>query len=150
MGISEFARRYKQLNYPHNPAVMRNIYLTDVSTSTLVWDEADFTVELYLMHPNAVVVPHSHPFENISIHISGDLLGRREGIQGGWLKHSDSGHIGPPLPIGVWHAFEVGETGAVFYNVSRWNNLSEKDSATRKYIGEPLGPMHKITLASLA
>lgn len=144
--IREFARHYVGMNFPHNPALMRRVYLTDVSTSVLVWDEGEFLVEMYLMHPLAVVVPHAHPFENIAIHYAGKMLGRRDGVIGQWLTDKDRGHIGMPLPPGSWHSFDVGDTGAVFYNVSRWEDLSQKESATVRYLGEPLGPLHNISL----
>lgn len=146
MSIREFARRYVDLNFPHDPALMRKVYLTDVSTSVLVWEEGEFLVELYLMHPLAVVVPHSHPFENVAIHYAGKMLGRREGSVGQWLSHRHRGHIGNPLAPGEWHAFDVGDTGAIFYNVSRWDDPTQKDSATVRYLGDPLGPLHKQSL----
>lgn len=146
MSIREFAKRYISLKFPQNPALMRKVYLTDVSTSVLVWEEGQFLVELYLMHPLAVIVPHSHPFENLAIHHSGKMLGRRAGIIGQWLTDKDHGHISNPLQPGDWHSFQVGDTGAVFYNVSRWENLAQRESATIRYTGEPLGPMHQVTL----
>lgn len=147
--IREFAAHYVSRNYPHNPALMRRVYLTDVSTSTLVWDEGEFLVEMYLMHPLAVVVPHSHPFENLAIHCAGKLLGRRKGVIGEWLSDRHRGYIGSPLPPGTWHAFDVGSTGAIFYNVSRWDDPAQKESATLRYLGEPLGPLHRQTLEAL-
>jgi hypothetical protein len=149
MSIREFAERYVKAGCPHNSDLMRQVFLTDVSTSTLVWTEGLFLVEMYLMHPLAVVVPHSHPFENLAVHWSGKILGRRQGVVGQWLTDKDRGHISRPLSPGSWHAFEVGDTGAIFYNVSRWLSTSEMDSATRKYLGEPLGPMHRQTLESI-
>lgn len=150
MSITQFAMKYKQLGYPQNPNLMKKVYLTDVSTSTLVWSEGPFLVELYIMHPNAVVVPHTHPFENITILLSGSILGKREGAKEKWLTDKSSGRIGLPLPAGEWHGFDVGENGCCFYNISKWDDPAEMDSATVKYIGEPLGPVHKQTLDELA
>lgn len=150
MSIREFAERYKQLGYPTNPALMRQVYLTDVSTSTLVWDEGEFLVEYYLMHPLVDVVAHSHPFESLTIFMGGNLLGRRESFLGRWLNDSHSGLICETLAPRAWHAFQSGARGAVVYSVSRWEDPVEKDSATRKYLGEPLGNLHKLTLEGLA
>lgn len=141
--LREFARRYAALNYPHNRALMRRVYFTDVSTSTLVWDEDEFLVEMYFMHPLVHVVPHAHPFDSITIHIGGKMLGRREGVIGRWLTDRDCGHIGDVLPNGAWHSFDTGDTGCVVYVVSRWEDPAQKESATIRYIGDPLGPMHK-------
>lgn len=146
MSIREFAGRYVKAGCPHNPDLMRQVFLTDVSTSTLVWCEDEYLVELYFMHPMAVVVPHSHPFENLSIHWAGKLLGRRENVIGQWLTDKHRGSFGLLLKAGDWHSFQVGDTGAVFYNVSKWDDVTQMDSATRKYLGEPLGPIHKKSL----
>lgn len=143
MSITEFSRNYVALGYPHNSALMNRVFVTDVSTSTLVWEQNNFLVEMYLMHPYAKVVKHTHPFENVSIHYSGKLLGSREGGIGRWLTDSDRGYISNILIPGNWHSFIVGDTGAIFYNVSTWNIPGEKTSATIRYIGEPLGPVHK-------
>jgi hypothetical protein len=146
MSIREFAQQYVAKGYPHDPRLMRRVYLTDISTSTLVWDEGEYLVELYFMHPLAVVVPHSHPFENLSVHYTGKIFGQRKGVIGRWLTDKDHGCFGIPLAPGDWHSFQVGDTGAVFYNISRWDDCSLKDSATVKYLGEPLGPLHRETL----
>lgn len=145
MTLKEFAESYKSRNYPHNPALMNRIILTDVSTSVLVWDEQDFLVELYLMHPNAKVTKHAHPFENIACFISGTIFGKREN-QPEYHQMIGTGSIGSSLPAGQWHEFLVGPKGAVFYNISKWNKTDNKDSAIFKYIGEPLGPVHKALL----
>ena len=146
MSIREFARQYVAKDYPHNPQLMRRVYLTDVSTSVLVWDEGDYLVELYFMHPLVTIVPHSHPFENLAVHYSGKILGKREGVIGQWLTDKDRGSFGYSLKQGDWHAFQTGDTGAVLYNISRWDDVSMKDSATVRYLGEPLGPKHQESL----
>lgn len=146
--LGQFAFWYRDNNYPHMPELMRSVFLTDVSTSTLVYSSGPFLVEHYLMHPNAIVVPHAHPFESCSIFIGGLLLGTREGAEQEptWMTDADSGAVTQPLPIGKWHAFKVGPQGAVFCVASRWDNPDEKDSATRKYFGMPLGPLHAQSL----
>jgi hypothetical protein len=129
---------------------MRRVFLTDVSTSTLVWREDRYLVELYFMHPLIDVVQHSHPFESLTIFMGGHLLGRRKSFLGRWLNDSNSGTICETLPNGAWHAFQSGENGAVVYSISRWDDIAQMDSATRKYIGDPLGPTHQKTLEALA
>lgn len=151
MNITQFAISYKSRNCPHNHKLMNRVVVTDVSSSVLVWSEDEFLVEMYMMHPSTYVVRHSHPFENIALFISGSIQGFREGgaTETPWLTDEQSGHIGQPLPPGKWHEFYVGPKGAVFYNISRWDNPEEKDSAIFKYIGEPLGPIHKSLIASV-
>lgn len=149
MALREFAQQYLKLGCPHNPSLMRKVYLTDVSTSVLVWADGEYLVEYYLMHPLIEVVPHSHPFESLTVHISGKLLGRREGIIGQWLTDRDYGHIGGTIKPNDWHAFVTGDNGAVVYVISRWDNPADMESATIKYLGEPLGDRHKRTLEGI-
>ena len=151
MNITEFAVSYKERNYPHDPKMMDRVIVTDVSTSVLVWSEEQFLVEMYMMHPSTHVVKHSHPFENVALFISGSIQGFREGgaLETPWMTDEQSGYVGQPLPIGKWHEFNVGPKGAVFYNISCWENSEDKDSAIIKYIGEPLGPIHEKFLASV-
>lgn len=145
MTLTDFAVFYRTRNCPHDPKLMNRVLVTDVSTSILVWDESEFLVEMYLMHPNTHVKPHSHPFENIILFIAGSLSGRREGSKE--YKTLDiPTAIGQPLAANLWHEFTVGPTGAVFYNISKWQALEQKDSAILKYEGTPLGPLHETLL----
>jgi hypothetical protein len=145
MTLKEFAESYKNRNYPHDPKLMGHVVLTDVSTSVLVWSESEFLVELYLMHPDAKVTQHAHPFENIVCFQSGTIFGRRENQQE-YVQMNESGKLGLPLPANQWHEFLVGPKGAVFYNISKWDLPEEKASAIFKYSGNPLGPLHKALL----
>jgi hypothetical protein len=101
------------------------------------------------MHPNKESTPHSHPFQSLTVHISGRLRGRREGITGEWLTDQNWGHIGETIEPNQWHAFSTGPTGAVMYVISRWDDPREMNSATIKYLGEPLGDLHKQTLEKI-
>jgi hypothetical protein len=142
MTLTEFAVSYRHRNCPHDPKLMNRVLVTDVSTSILVWCESEFLVEMYLMHPNTHVNPHSHPFENIVLFMAGSLSGRREGSEE--YKTVDvSTAIGTPLAANLWHEFTVGADGAVFYNISKWDTAEQKDSAILKYQGVPLGPLHE-------
>lgn len=147
MTLLEFANKYKSLGCPINPELMGRVLVTDVSTSTLIWSEDDFLVELYLMHPHATVVKHSHPFENIILFVNGSLAGSREGSEM-LAPCNNIFTIGSPLEPNKWHQFVVGSKGATFYNISKWSNTEDKDSAILKYCGEPLGPIHKALLDS--
>lgn len=145
MTLLEFAVSYNNRNCPHDPSLMNRVLVTDVSTSILVWSEAEFLVEMYLMHPGTHVNPHSHPFENIVLFINGSMSGRREGSQQ-YLTVETSNTIGTPLAPNLWHEFNVGPKGAVFYNISKWENPQDKDSAILKYSGQSLGPLHEALL----
>ena len=147
MDLEKFTRLYKAKNCPVNTALCKKVYYTDVSSSTLVWSEEQFLVELYYINPNVIIVPHAHPFESVTLFCGGSMLGMRDGaLSSNWLTNEDSGTIGPVLPKNVRHWFETKEEGAVFYVISKWDTISEKNSATVKYIGNPLGPIHENNL----
>lgn len=146
--IREFAQKYVDSGFPHNPTLMNRVFLSDVSTSTLVWKEDNYLVEFYLMHPFCTVTTHFHPFENVSIHYSGKILGFRNGKPGTWLTQKDSGHISQVLPAGIEHSFMVGSEGATFYNISSFTSDKDITSALLRYSGLPLGPIHKKLLES--
>jgi mannose-6-phosphate isomerase-like protein (cupin superfamily) len=142
--VSVFAFHYRAAGYPMNSALMQSVFHTDVSSSTLVWDEGPFLVEMYLMKPNSKVVQHSHPFDNVVIFLNGELKGTRQGgiDKPSWLTGKNAEQIGFELPANYWHEFEVGPNGCVFFNVSKWHDVEQKTSATIKYTGKPLGPIH--------
>lgn len=144
--LTEFAKQYAADGYPRDPRLGSRVYVTDSSTSVLVWSEGDFLVEHYLMYPGVTVPEHSHPFDSVTIFWSGQLLGRRAGEVGNWLFDQHSGHIGGVVKAGDWHSFITGERGAVIYVVSQWTDPADKESATLRYIGEPMGPKHAAQL----
>jgi hypothetical protein len=142
MTLTQFAASYRAKNCPHDPKLMNRVLVTDVSTSILVWSEEEFLVEMYLMHPNTHVKPHSHPFENIILFMGGRLSGKREGSEQYNIVDIPTA-IGRPLAPNMQHEFTVGSSGAVFYNISKWEASEQKDSAILKYQGTPLGPLHE-------
>lgn len=144
MTLTEFAHVYRDRAYPRDALLMSRVFHTDVSASVLVWSEQEFLVEFYMLFPNAVIQRHSHPFRNLMIFNSGELIGAR-GTNSVEVRLTDQDHgrIGRELEPGVDHWFRVGALGATFYNLSSWSNDSEKTSATLRYYGLPLGPRHK-------
>ena len=130
--LIDFAKRYIDAGLPQDRTLKYGIYCTDCSTSTIVWISNLFTVEQYLMHPNAVVPPHSHPFDTVSYLFKGQL-----------------NNYPPPTKYpdkitfkGELHSFTVGAEGAVLYVISKWDSVDQMESATIKYTGESMGPIH--------
>lgn len=150
MDIKEFALGYRHRQYPRMPGLMKEIFYTDVSASMLVWSEDCYLVEFYLMFPHSIVNPHSHPFYNLIVFNSGQLSGARDTNPNMvTLTDNDHGRIGNVLSPGEQHWFQTGPKGASFYNVSSWNNPQEQTSATLKYQGLPLGPIHARILSQI-
>ena len=131
--LIDFTKRYIDAGFPHDRSLEYGIYCTDCSTSTIVWVSGLFTVEQYLMHPNAAVPPHSHPFDTVSYLFKGQLNNYLPLIN----KYPERVTF-----KGQTHSFIVGDKGAVIYVMSKWDSVNEMDSATVKYTGQSMGPIH--------
>jgi hypothetical protein len=145
--LLEFANWFKLNRFPHSATAMKRVYVTDTSTSTLVYNKFPFTAELYLLHPGVDVIPHSHPCDQLTIFISGSLLGSRNGITGSWLTSANHGQLGQINTAKDTHSFNCGQTGAVTYVLSMWEQVDQMESATLRYLGPAMGPIHKQLLA---
>lgn len=124
------------------------IFLTDHSTSTLVWAEGNVVVEHYFLHPNITTPLHSHPFVNRMIFVFGDLSASRKAPGGSLIgknfKDSDINYVSDGLPIGHEHAFKTGPRGAEFYNLQIWpEEVKNPVSAAIEWIGTLMGPLHE-------
>jgi hypothetical protein len=132
------------------------VFLTDVSASTLVWHQGSVVIELYFMYPNLVTGMHSHPFDNQVIHLHGQMYGHRRDPQTleiveGQLFEKLGGPpiIGSVVSAGVEHGFRTGPRGAVIYNVQIWpDHVTDPLSAALHFHGPALGPVHSETIRS--
>ena len=131
--LIDFAKKYIDAGFPHDRSLEYGIYCTDCSTSTIVWVSGLFTVEQYLMHPNAIVPPHSHPFDTVTYLFKGQLDDYVPLINKYPDKVTFKGHT---------HSFTTGSKGAVLYVISKWDSVNQMESATIKYTGESMGPIH--------
>lgn len=130
------------------------VFLTDVSASTLVWHEGPVVIELYLMYPNRVTGLHHHPFDNQVIYLHGQMWGHRANLEGeGIIEGALFEKLGGPpmagsvVPAGSLHGFRAGPRGAVVYNVQIWpESVSDPLSAALNFLGPTLGPIHDQTL----
>jgi hypothetical protein len=130
------------------------VFLTDVSASTLVWHEGPVVIELYFMYPNLITGLHSHPFDNQVIYLHGQMYGHRRdpdtgGIIEGELfeKLGGAPTTGAVVAAGVEHGFRAGPRGAVVYNVQIWpESVRDPLSAALNFLGPTLGPIHDRTV----
>ena len=130
------------------------VFLTDVSASTLVWYKGPVVIELYFMYPNLVTGLHSHPFDNQVIYLHGQMYGHRRDPQTleiveGQLFEKLGGPpmVGTVVSAGVEHGFRAGPKGAVVYNVQIWpDRVTNPLSAALNFLGPTLGPVHDQTI----
>ena len=153
------ANGYKhQSNIPGN-----KVYLTDITTSTLVYHKNNIVIEYYLMHPNSnISMPaiHGHPFGNQAVIVEGDLAAYIQSpdgeiycrLFGNMQKNNTADYFNygiygiptkPHFPP-YNHGFVAGERGAIMYVIQIWDtDVINPKSASVIYEGQPLGSMHK-------
>ncbi len=140
--LLDFTERFIKAGCPVDYSIQSKVYVTDVSTSTLIYKSGKHCVEQYFMHPGAVVPLHSHPFYSITMLAMGKMKVKRGDSR--WFLVNGVGQPNKDvLPPGVEHEFVTSDTGAMLYVISEWEDIRDIDSATIKYIGEPIGPIHK-------
>jgi hypothetical protein len=124
------------------------IWLTDCTTSRLVWIEENITIEQYHFFPNTKVPMHSHPFDNHIVFLGGDFTAYREMPNGSIrtvvMQDWQINKLSTVCPQGCKHGFDVGPRGASMYNIQIDNeNSNDRVSAVVKYIGSDMGPIHR-------
>ena len=152
---AEIIERFRLSNYVHQNNIPGNqVFVTDLSSSTIVWVEENVVIEYYLLFPNINVPLHSHPFANQLIFLSGDMVAVREQADGRIVTKTfadkDTHYLGTVMPAGLRHGFTTGNRGCVVYNVQIWDNRSGPAlSAAVEYLGPSMGPIHENAMQQL-
>lgn len=131
--LTDFAIRYIKAGLPHDSSVFNRIYVTDCSASSIVYVSGLFSVEMYMVFPNGVFPPHSHPCETITYKFAGDALG----------FGPTRGVLSDVTEIGDTHELTAGPEGTIIYVMTKWESKEQMESSSIRYIGEPVGPIHK-------
>lgn len=139
------------VHMPFNSIPNNKVFVSDISTSYLVHVEDNVVIEHYLLHPNTPkITAHGHPFANQMIILAGKLnVYRKDSLVEvtssfeNTSNYTISSITFPPF----MHGFQVGDTGAVVYNIQIWNEaVTNPTSATVEYYGEALGPIHALSM----
>lgn len=59
--IAEFTKWYIQAGMPFNLTRNAEVFISDDATSSCVYRDGRFQVELYLIHPSPIIPEHEHP-----------------------------------------------------------------------------------------
>ena len=142
----QIVNKYIQQGCPLQLVPSTQVIVTDCSTSVISWVEDNVVFEHYFMHPNCEVVMHQHPFLTQTLHISGNVQGyahiRNPAAK--WSTDADYLSLGPIHPKNTPHGFRVGSQGAQLFTIQIWpEQVKNPQSATKLYMGPPLGPIHK-------
>lgn len=157
--LEQFALWYKKNNMPWRPPVDSKVYISDQTYSFVVFRQGRFQAELYLVKPNTISTPHSHPFSQMTIFLGGSVTGFREGNEANLTygdkkrvrkdankdePHNDFKRLSSKLERDQFHELEVYNDGCAILVLQDWGDL-EPTSAIIKYDGPSLGPVHDNT-----
>jgi hypothetical protein len=145
MNLFEFACWYKESGYPRNSNPWTGkVFVTDVSSSSIIYVQDQFTVEEYHMFPNAHAPGHSHPVDTLTIFLGGELSGTRLLGSGTFSTpmQPPNNSVGGVLRKGDTHGLTSGSTGATMFTIFDWDNLTKRNSGIIEYYGPSLGPIH--------
>lgn len=154
--LEQFALWYKKNNMPFRPPIKNKVYVSDQTYSFVLFRQGRYQAELYLVKPDTVSTPHSHPFSQMTIFLGGSVKGFRDGnaslITYGDKKrvrsdanldepHIDFKRLSSKLEKDQFHELEVYNDGCAMIVLQDWGDL-EPTSAIIQYDGPTLGPQH--------
>lgn len=138
--LQDFAQWYKKSHYPVRPPQDSVVTVTDISTSSVVYRNANYQVELYMVKPNTNTPTHGHPgVENLIMYISGDI----NYVHNGTNISLDTQSHTPVLKDGDTHALFSGPRGAVFYSIEKWPEQATPSSLVNVWDGPAVGAQHE-------
>lgn len=155
--LEAFTEWYVAAGCPFRPPADAQVLCSEYSFNTTIFRQGQYQVELYLIRPDTVTPEHSHPFDQQTIFLSGQLWGTRQGTDGiighsgnverrhrhnPNLAHPDSHNIGAVLPTDHWHKLSVGPEGATILVAEHWAAGRTPTSAIIEWAGPSLGPDH--------
>ncbi|MFN7318969.1 MAG: hypothetical protein ACK5S6_05640 [bacterium] len=136
---------------PFNSIPNNRVFVSDISTSYLAYAKDNVVIEHYLLHPNTPkITAHGHPFANQMIVLAGKLnVYRKDAFieVSSTVENTSNYKLSSITFPPFMHGFQVGDIGAVVYNIQIWNDtVTNPTSATVEYYGEALGPVHALNL----
>jgi hypothetical protein len=131
-----FMSRGMPLAIPWNAEVT----MSDDATAICIYRNAQYQVELYIIHPGEIVQMHGHPgLEVVTMTLGGGRLGERQanGLSSMWGEYT------PTLREGQVHGGrEIGATsiGHALLSFQKWADGLEVLSASTQWRGRTAGP----------
>jgi len=139
--LEEFVQWYIDARMPMLIPFDAEIIRSDDATAVCLFKKGRYQVELYLIFPGMVVVPHSHPrMEVIQLNLGGGKIHppTAAGTSTLW------GSIEPKLKSGEEHGGNARESvgkGAVLLAFQRWEDEKEMLSAASQWRGTIKGDL---------
>lgn len=156
--IEEFARWYKENEFPVRPPFEDCVYVTDNSYSYVLFRQGQFQAEIYLVKPDSGSPDHSHPgVENIILLLGGDAYPSYDGVQTksntpvARLDGTSSvfGAMGPKITDAHTHALHTGAKGAAFLSLEKWPTSVKPTSVIVNWKGAAIGEQHATHINAL-
>ena len=156
--LEEFARWYKENDYPIRPPFEDCVYVTDNSYSYVLFRQGQFQAEIYLVKPNSGSPEHSHPnVENIILVWGGDAYPSYDGVASPAVTpvaradgtSSVFGSMNRKMTDDHTHALQTGPKGAAFLSIEKWPANAKPTSVVVNWKGAAVGEYHATQINEL-
>lgn len=134
--VVEFSEWYLDNKMPIRILGKQEMFITDISTSWIMFRHGRFQVEMYLMPEDVADAPnHGHPFMDVAtVTIC---------YAGNGISNSVWG-LPRVLKAGDMHGSSANGRGSIFLAIQHWHvNDEEMTSAAVNWKGNLCGPIHK-------
>jgi hypothetical protein len=141
--LEDFINWYMDSKMPLMIPWDAKVMCTDDATAICIFKKPPYQIELYIIHPNQTIPPHSHPdMEVITMVLGGGKLYKPgfEHLNCGkeWGKLTDK-LVFPQTHGGKFTDYS---DGYVLLSFEKWLNNTELTSASVQWAGETAGPIH--------
>lgn len=132
--VVEFSEWFLENKMPIRILGQQEIFVTDISTSWIMFRHGRFQAEMYLLPRNLPDTPrHSHPDMDVAT-VSISYVGNGD--------QNISWGLPRVLPAGDWHDSMTNGRGAAFITCEHWKDDIEMTSAAINWRGKLCGPVH--------
>jgi hypothetical protein len=154
--LEKFCNWYKLNNYPIRVPENATVYVTDTTYSCCLFRQDVYQVELYLCKPNFETEFHSHPFDQITIYLGGQMSGQKQNEEPGQFGSFNNftslntespnfyfGTIGSLLLADHDHKIQCFDRGAIFLSLQKWPDHAQMTGAAVMFNGPTVGSLHE-------
>jgi hypothetical protein len=126
--LTDFMRWWRDIREINiNPYEKRMLHVGDTAGVTL-YRKGQFQVELFIVKPNSVIIPHIHPnVDSYEDYLAGDIDFILEDKLCNYLNVSEPLRVYP----NTWHGGVFGDRGGTFVSIQQWLN-----GVTPKFVGD--------------
>ena len=116
--LEQFLTWWMQTRAFNIPQTVKPVFQKD-TVGTVLYQNGEHQVEMFVLSPNSEIVPHIHPnVDSFEVYMSGDI---KFMCNDEWYEPKDAG-ITIRVKPNSWHGGLFGERGGCFLSVQKWLN----------------------------